>query len=148
MAWKKTIAYSSSDSPVKFVETDSLKNVYIAGRYSIPSGSYYIHGLFIEKRDSLGTIIWKDSIPAEVSLGTFQKDGNYLYLSGAYSSDSVRIGGAIYHKPIDSANTGFIAKYNLNGNIQFVNPNTRIFNFRHTGQCFYSYEYKYLSKCM
>src|ERR1035437_4013007 len=109
--WIKQVDYLNpawgGDSPVLNIETDSNGNVYVAGKiktlYHNGYTGNYFYGFFLEKRDSDGNIIWRDTAFNKTAIGCLTFDGIFLYLTGGFSSDSIILGNTIVlYKPADS----------------------------------------------
>jgi hypothetical protein len=133
--WTRTAADNGS-LPVEYsdIATDSSGNLYLSGEFTgqITYGTTTLHAasitdrdILIVKYDSLGNVLWAKqagavSSPIQEDLGraiAVSKSG-YVYVVGQYKgtaffdADSVKSG---------NASTGlFIAKYNGDGNLQWV----------------------------
>jgi hypothetical protein len=110
------------------VSSDSLGNVYVAGKFGSPSvnfgtgalnnassGSYDV---FVVKYNSLGTAQWSvrtggtmDDLASAIIIS---KTG--VYVAGGYSSSSISVGSTTLTNSSAGASDIFLAKYDMSGN--------------------------------
>ena len=127
--WKWLLGGGGENNDIIYAVTYSSSNtIYVAGGFrdqaTIAGEVLTSHGdndIFLAAFDTLGNKIWlKQEGAANFEWANcIVTDDNYLYIAGSFKTSSV-IGG----EPIDSYNENtediFIAKYDLNGDFQWV----------------------------
>jgi hypothetical protein len=110
------------------IAVDTAGNVFVAGFYTdsaVFSGTT-IHSskgnhFFLAKYSSTGILSWIRFSPVKgrsQATGVCISQNKYLYLTG-YFTDSLRLGGALLYSA-SGTNNFFLAKYDLNGSIQWA----------------------------
>ena len=125
--WAKSAGNTTFDKG-KSIAIDDAGHIYVTGFYdsspisfdgfTLPNAGNY--DLFIVKLDTLGNTMWAESIGStgleSGSNVVFDNSGNF-YLTGAFNSPSVIIGGVTYNNTSAGSNDVFLTKYNANGTV-------------------------------
>ena len=115
-----------ADDTAYAVETDSSGNAYVGG-YVTGQGGFTDSQAFVAKYDSTGTELWNRTVmnhaggDSWVGLMASDSAGN-LYAAGGFSGViEFTSGHSLTADDTDgSTNDGFLAKYDTNGNLQWV----------------------------
>jgi hypothetical protein len=123
--WSKEFG-SNQDDDAFSITFDNDRNIYLTGYYGNPGyfGETYINaGSFLAKLDNSGNCIWAKNISSYKSVLPFKSFGikylnNYLYVSGINNEDRIQIDTLHLYYPNSLGK--ILAKFDLNGNIQWV----------------------------
>lgn len=142
--WLKTFDAQPSANPInttsnviKNLEIDSGHNLITTGFFAEtidfnpdPSINYYISNLgdrdiFMTRFDSSGQLIWANNLGGnfvKVRVGDTRLNGDKIVLTGDFGQGDIDFDPSIYeHIALDGAgSTGFIAQYDLDGNLEWV----------------------------
>jgi hypothetical protein len=125
--WAKSAGNNAFDMGSS-IAIDDAGHIYVTGFYesspisfdgfTLPNAGSY--DLFVVKLDTLGNTMWAESIGSTgLESGSniiFDNSGNF-YLTGAFNSPSVIIGGIAYNNTSAGSNDVFLIKYNPNGTV-------------------------------
>ncbi|MGM0649738.1 MAG: SBBP repeat-containing protein, partial [Bacteroidota bacterium] len=140
--WLRRIGDDSGHDRIKSVNTDKDNNIYVTGyfssttRFGCPntgscnSGtsltSQYGDDGFLAKYDPDGNFLWVEHITSDGSLNAekarFSTSSNAVYVSGQFSGQATfgEGGSQVILNSTGTGNDVFIAKYDLNGNLLWV----------------------------
>ncbi len=128
---KSSIASSIVDNTGYSVVTDLNGNAYITGYFSSPTisfGTYtltntWAQSIFLIKYDSNGNVLWAKNSNGSAGSGnkgySLSLDANNIYLSGGFQ-DTLKIDTYTLNPLVNSADPMFIARFDLNGNINYI----------------------------
>ena len=123
LSLQKNISYGGSVNAAKCIITDDNGNIYVSGGFSSDGpGASITGGIFLEKYDAGGNLLWYDTVmAAHTTVISLNMYNNVIYLIGrssGYIDNVLNFDGYSLFKPSTAYNAAFFAKYDLNGNVQ------------------------------
>src|ERR1043165_7374681 len=123
LQWNQTVAHSVINY-VGGISCDSSNNIYLTGRMCKNGYGNGYNGIFREKYDSFGSLIWSDTTllagAYRYASSSGDKQGN-TYISFSCSTDFT-IGDSLVDFPSSASSNGCFVKSDCNSNIVWTVP--------------------------
>jgi len=116
VSWAKQLVPFSSWNAGNHVNADDKHNLYITGLYNGSAQSGDPTGSFIQKYDSLGTLLWSEKLTGVLIYGSYIDSLGNSYITG-------RFGGTVIFGSTTLYGNGwefFVAKYDSQGNCEWA----------------------------